>query len=200
VCCIRGWSVTVGAGSATTGVWTIRSDSSSIWSPSPPNQRDARHPDVRARVATRVIIRHGLQQHEIRFRLGMIVEPHRVLRRNQPSTSSVGAKPADEAIDHSSVQRANGRHIDDPSVEQFDPCVRLEHTSLRHTMVILHTEAMMCVNLHDPTVASAAGLAAAEQLATPPAGIVGLKFHQEAGSHAGLEQAHCRNPREGGTV
>jgi hypothetical protein len=52
-------------------------------------------------------------------------------RRNQRPTSRVGAKPTDETIDHTAVIRANGRTIDESSVEQFDPRVRLEHASLR---------------------------------------------------------------------
>ena len=63
---------------------------------------------VRLRMAAGVIVGRGLEQHHVRFRLGMVVEVERVLRGNNPAAFGFEVENAAQAFNQAAVERADG--------------------------------------------------------------------------------------------
>src|SRR2546426_155485 len=109
-------------------------------------------------MTTRIKVRRGLEQHEVRLRLGVIVESDRILHGYHPTSACEFDKQLVEAVDRAAMEWTDGWHINDLSVEQFDPGVRLEHAGFRYAIVILYAEAMFCLNLHERKITNHFGI------------------------------------------
>src|SRR5207249_11945005 len=71
-----------------------------------------------------------------------VIQPHQILRGHNPPSLRKVAKQADEALANASMERANGHHINDLPVEEFDAGIGLEQVGFGHPVVFLHGKAM----------------------------------------------------------
>jgi hypothetical protein len=78
----------------------------------------------------------------------------RVLRGNDPAAFGLEIEDAAQALDQAAVERADGWHINDFSIEQFNARVRRQHARLRHAVILLHAEAMFRLDDHGETLAN----------------------------------------------
>jgi len=80
------------------------------------------------------------QQHEVGLRLGVVGEPNRILYRYDSRLTRRPYKPLGLAIDHPGMGRADGRNLDEFSLDEFDPAVLIQDAGCRQVVVVVNRD------------------------------------------------------------
>ena len=90
-----------------------------------------------------IVVGAGPQQHEIGFGFVISVEPQRVLDADKNHSLGRGAgKQPVEPLHEGGVRAADGVHVDDLPVDQFDAVVAREDAGLGHFVIGVDVEPM----------------------------------------------------------
>ena len=114
-----------------------------------------------AGMRTLVIVWTGLQQREVRLRLGVFTQVKRVLDIDNGLLTDRGREPSDQSSDTSGVPTPDRRHLDDLSGKQLDPVTVTEDAGFGHLMEFVHAEASLeDLRVHDGSLSHGSWLRA----------------------------------------
>jgi hypothetical protein len=103
---------------------------------------DDQHDVGRPRVGRAVEILPRLEDPDVGLRLAHIIEGEGILHPEQCDSSDARLEKLRDRTHERCVHAADGRHVDDLSVDQFDPVLGRENPRLAHPPVVGHGEAM----------------------------------------------------------
>src|SRR6185295_7091053 len=96
----------------------------------------------RLRMAGRVKVRPGREQHHVGLRLGL--EPDQEQRISTPHDSPIEEADREQMLDPRDRRRvgaADRRHLDDLALDELDPVVLAEDAGLAHAVILIEREA-----------------------------------------------------------
>ena len=87
-----------------------------------------------------VEVRPRVEQHQVGLGLAQVAEPQRVPDRHHDTVANRLRKQTVEPVDNPRVRRADGRHLKDLTLEEFQTQIRGEDSGLAHAVVLLDSE------------------------------------------------------------